>query len=225
MAQLCLWLAHVPRTGGTGLSHCCKQHFHKLAFHANGHYGYTQELHAELLRQHDEVRLLTVLRDPVEHTRSWYAYTRDDPDHSLYEFSKARTFSEWLRDYTEDYGSYFTWFFDRKERKKKTWLEGRMVQHGMLFRYAHTPSLGAAVETIKKFDYVFDTATLTDQFNALLAELGEPAKLEPLSKAHSHEKGALTEEDVAVVKQLRADDYALLEQLSALSIANIKLLH
>jgi hypothetical protein len=193
--SVCFWFIHVPRTGGTDLAHSARSWQH-VNFFCNGHSGYDPALHERLKCEHDRVLLTTALRDPVEHTRSLYAYTKHG-GHHLANYSADKSLMQWMRGYPERLIDYFTWFFDRD--------------------YAYLPH---ALATLRKFDRIFDTAHLTDQVNAFLQELNEPSRIQ--TPASPYPKGALTAPDIQYIKAIRQQDYRLLARIP---LCEFRLLH
>jgi len=186
-----IWFVHVPRTGGTSIIN--SRHMFKLTTILTGspHMPYTTQQHMQFKEKFGEVKTLTVLRDPVQHSMSYYSYIVAHPSHFGHRLAINNSFSDWLKK-CKELPNYFVKFFS-------TW---------------DNPSAGnlpEALEKISKFDYILDTANLTAQFNHVLAENNEPHRFS--LHINGNKKFEISKDDVAYIKQIRSQDYKFIKGL------------
>ena len=183
-----IWFIHCPRTGGTSIVHSIKK-FKTVILIAKPHTPYTVEQHKSFENKYGKVKTLTVLRDPLKHSMSYYSYIRASSTHFGHKLAINNNFSNWLRKCPE-LPNYFVKFWS-------TW---------------DNPDVLEALEKLRKIDYILDTADLTIQFRNVLAQNDEPNRILP--HVNSKKKYKISSEDADYVKKIRAKDYELLKSLN-----------
>ena len=154
-----LYFIHTPRTGGLSVQQYMGQGKKKGLFNisCNGHARYSEKHHTQLKNQaaetSEKVIAFTILRDPVELAASLYSYIRmcNANSHRGYLETQKWNFSQWIVE-SNQHKNFYTRFLN--------W-------HTPAPKELHPPVQGA-VDTLKQFNYIFDTSTLTQGFNTML---------------------------------------------------------
>lgn len=178
-----LWFIHVPRTGGTSIDRF-KDQTKKIKIVSYGHQGYCPKRHKQLQESCDNLKIITVLRDPVEHASSLYSFIKKEHGHQKHK-TTSKPFSKWVKTFDE-MPNYYCNFFSKQN-------------HDADF----------IISRLNFIDYVLDTKTLSEGMNKILWELGEPARF--TIHVNGFKKAPVSEEDVTYIKKARSQDYKLLE--------------
>jgi hypothetical protein len=180
------WQIHVPKTGGVSLNSYAIEHGLNW-YCGGGHIGFSKKLYDIL---HPKI-ILTVLRCPVEQTRSFYGYLNK---HN----GTNQNFSDWLRNPETGYFG---------ERWEKVWFPNFYVSYFGKEECDDSPGVfDVAVNTLKIMDYVFDTATLDYNFNKMLTKYNFPTFNLVLNTSNKPE---INKDDIDFIIKNRSADFEL----------------
>lgn len=191
MKDILLWLVHVPKTGGMSLIEYLHAGVRGKEFFAyqHGHDRYSKAMENKLLKKSKHIIKFTALRDPVKHSASLYSYTKTNKSHYAHSLAINNNFNDWL-DLFSEVPNYYVKFFSSFE----------------------SPNYKLALRQLKKFDFILNTETLTNDFNNMLITVGLPGVFD--THINSFEKPTIIPESVEKIKRIRNLDYKLLEEIN-----------
>jgi len=184
-----IWFIHTPRTGGMSIAKFLGK-LHRESKLYVIHQGHTKhcvtqkEKYAKELG--DKVITFTILRDPVEHSRSLYSYMKASKGHNKHPLANNNNFSTWLTKFDEF--PYYRIFFG-----------GQTIE--------------SAVNNLLSIDYILYTDKLAVGLNKLLQILNVADRFDN-SKINGYPKPDVSDKDINLIKKIRADDYEILKQIS-----------
>ena len=207
-----IWFLHLPKTGGASIKIWAQNN--KIRMYSSGHEFFSKDIVSEL---NNNVKLMTVLRCPVENTRSMYSYLKENREKTP--SYKMKSFSEWLRTPDEEWGyrwhklittNLYVLFYS----EKFTLREAKNMPDDTGFELDEN-DYSAALENLKSVDYVFDTANLTSQLNnTLIKEL----KTKNFNvNMNTSKKFKVSDSDVEFIYENRKMDFELCKEFNILS--------
>lgn len=192
-----LYFIHVPRTGGNSIGawlNTLDKNNYEIRY--DGHARHSVQHHEEL-KKNGKVIAFTMMRDPVDITASMYSYIKGAKPHRGWRDARKWNFSEWIVKSPESKNFLTRWF------NNHTWPQFINPTPQDLL-----PSVDFAVETLKNFDYIFDTSTLTRDINNMCQKEGIKTKFDSHVNGRKHPN--ITAEDIKKIKEFSSRDYELL---------------
>lgn len=148
--------------------------------------------------QYKKVYLATTLRQPINHTKSYWSFAKAATSTGLHKSTIGTNFSAWIRSFS-DLPSYFVRYFNHK----------KPINPNSRDNYSKSStSLEMAVETIEKFDFVIDTKFLERDMNKMFDQIGVKVKFDEHQNAS--EKEPISMVDDQYIRDIRKDDFKLL---------------
>ena len=204
-----LWFLHVPKTGGESVRTWLKKN--KVKTYGNGHRYYSEEV---LSQFESKPKILTILRCPVENTRSMYSYLKKARERKGV---KMPSFSDWLR-LEKDIGwgahwhkpatsNLYTLFFSDRDalRKEKKMSYEEYLNVGVA-------DFNKAFESLRSFTYVLDTTVLAKGMRNTLVKDFKGSTFD--IKRNTTKKFDVKEEDVEFIRKNRSFDFKICKALN-----------
>lgn len=205
----CLYFYDCPRTGGTSIKKWCKSknNFKRL------HYGTRPAWHhvpfkpLELIDKElrpknysQKIWTFTFLRNPYEHTLSLYAKIRNHKHAYAGKFKKM-SFSDWiLGDFPKDvvstpqpWGFSFVRFYDPE-----------------------TGNLEKAIKNLESIDFIGFTERLNSDMNLFLNKMSSTSKFDNRKLNISQKNFKVDDKLREIIKQVRSNDYKLVNHFRSL---------
>lgn len=201
-----LYFVHVPRTGGSSVIHWMKNNNFKYEA-GIPHHRYSRQIHDDF-RKSDKTICFTNLRDPVDLAASFYAYIRVDPGHRSYKEANGFSFSDWVVE-SKEHKNFFTRFFNNQLGIPSEEYINPSENHG-------NKLVESAYETLKNFDYILDTSSLTSDVNAMCEKESINCKFDIYD--NSYPRPMILKSDIETIKEVCSLDYKLLKKIPNIKI-------
>lgn len=182
-----LWLVHVPRTGGTSMTRFFNKINDQVKFVRFGHDKFSGHVLEQMEKANKrKVYTFTIIRDPVSHTRSLYSFLKQSGSHPK-RHTAQKSFTEWIKTFDE-LPNYFCKFYDHKGQG----------------------DLERAKKVLGRMDFVIHTNDLGNGINRILASLGINTRFDG-THVSNFSKPKMSEDQIRLIKNLRANDYELIK--------------
>jgi len=196
IARPYVYFFHLPKTGGMSVAGFFGSLAQKkiIDIGHRGHLKITSKLslgNQKFIPDPYKRRVWTfsILRDPVQHTKSLYNYIRNNPNHQHHKFALKKTFSQWIRD-CKALENYYAKFYTHGNQKLEQ----------MKF-------------SLKCLDFIAFTESLNSDTNKFLDKIGVSMKFDNrhINKSKSNNI-IITGSDINYIKNIkRPKDYILMD--------------
>ena len=188
------WFVHVPKTGGASIKKYASTH--GISMYSRGHEEFSDDIRHRL----DPVLIMVVLRCPVEQTRSLYSYLKIEREKPSFMnrtgFPGMQSFSDWLRNPSLGFWG---------DKWEKRWFPNFYTN--FFGKENGIASYDIAVERLKSFDFVFDTKSLTVDFNKKFVRRYNLPKF--TININQSKRFEIRKEDIEFIKKQREQDFEI----------------